>query len=346
MKIAITADPVLPVPPHLYGGIERIIDMLVKGLMKRGHEVTLFAHKDSEVLCELIKYQGLSPQNVGDIWSNMRQVTSVRGKEYDVIHSFGRLAYMAMLMPTSLPKIMSYQREPSISMVKMAMRLSKKGTVYFTGCSEYIANQIKPFAPAYVVPNGVPIGEYTFSERVAADAPLVFLGRIEHIKGTHLAIEIAQKSGRKLIIAGNIPEDKKSRTYFDHMIKPHLGPNIEYVGPVNNAQKNELLGTACALLMPILWNEPFGIVMAEALACGTPVIGMSRGAVPEVIAHGINGFECTSVTEMISAVDRIDTLDRKATRTIAEEKFSDKAVVDAYERLYSSVSMKPNAYRL
>ena len=344
MKIALTADPVLPVPPNLYGGIERVIDMLVKGLMERGHEVTLFAHKDSEVLCELVKYKGLDPQNAGDTWSNMRQVASVRGKEYDVIHSFGRLAYMTMLMPTALPKIMSYQREPSIGMVKMAMRLSKRRTVHFTGCSEYITNQIKPFAPAYAIPNGVPTDEYTFREQVAADAPLVFLGRIEHIKGTHLAIEVAQKSGRKLIIAGNVPEDKRSRKYFNQMINPHLGGGVEYIGPVNDVQKNELLGGACALLMPILWNEPFGIVMAEALACGTPVIGMSRGAVPEVITDGVNGFECTSVAEMVDAVDRIDTLNRKKARAIAEDKFSDTAVVEAYERLYTLVSMTHKVY--
>ncbi|MDF9798354.1 glycosyltransferase involved in cell wall biosynthesis [Catalinimonas alkaloidigena] len=334
MKIAITADPVIPVPPKLYGGIERIIDMLIRGLLDKGHEVTLFAHPESSVSCNLIKYKGENPSKISDTLNNMKQVASLKRLNYDIIHSFGRLAYLTMLMPTSLPKVMSYQREPSIKMIRRAMRLSKKGSMHFTGCSGYIADQIKPYAPAYAIPNGVPIKQYTFQESITEDAPLVFLGRIEHIKGTHLAIEVAQKSGRKLIIAGNIPDDKKSKQYFDHQIKPHLNENIEYVGPVNDEQKNNLLGGAYAFLMPILWNEPFGIVMAEALACGTPIIGMDRGSVPEVVRQGINGFRCNTVEEMVNAVLQIQGLKRKEARLIAENKFSDKCIVDAYESLY------------
>jgi len=337
MKIALTADPMIPVPPKLYGGIERIIDMLIKGLMEKGHEVVLFAHEESDVPCELIKYKGKDPRDKLDTWRNMRQVTSVKGKDFDVIHSFGRLAYLTALMPTALPKIMSYQREPSIKMVKMAMRLSKKGSMHFTGCSGYIANQMKPYAPAYAIPNGVPIGQYTFRPTVKDDAPLAFLGRIEHIKGTHLAIEVAQKTGRRLLIAGNIPEDEKSQAYFEKMVKPHLNGQIEYVGPVNDEEKNELLGQSYAFMMPILWNEPFGIVMAEALACGTPVIGMDRGSVPEVVENGVNGYRCQSVEDMVEAVGRASGLLREKSRKIAEERFSNKAIVAQYESLYKQL---------
>ena len=335
MKIAITADPMIPVPPLHYGGIERIIDMLIKGLMDKGHEVTLFAHEDSRVTCDLVKYKGKDPRSHWDTLRNMQQVSSVMGKGYDLIHSFGRLAYLTPLMPGPLPKIMSYQREPSIPMIKRAMRLSRKGSMCFTGCSSYIADQIKPYAPAYAIPNGVPIDQYTFQPEVAEDAPLVFLGRIEYIKGPHLAIEVAQRCGRNLLIAGNIPEDAKSKEYFDTMVRPHLSQQIEYLGPVNDVQKNELLGKAHAFLMPILWNEPFGIVMAEALACGTPVIGMNRGSVPEVVEDGVNGYRCKSVDEMVQSVVKVKTISRGKPRDLAEKRFSGNAIVDLYENLYT-----------
>ena len=339
MKIAITVDPEIPVPPLLYGGIERIVDMLVNGLVQRGHEVVLYAHKDSKVPCELISYKGTSPTSPRDTLLNAYQVSGIRRGNFDLVHSFGRIAYLTALLPTALPKIMSYQREPTISRVQMAMRLSKKGTMHFTGCSGYIANQIKPYAPAYAIPNGVPLDIYDFQEQVADDAPLVFLGRIEHIKGTHLAVEVAQKSKRKLIIAGNIPNDPKHQAYFKEKVEPFLdGDQIQYIGPVNDEQKNEMMGKAYAFLMPILWNEPFGIVMAEALACGTPVIGMERGSVPEVVQEGVNGFKCQDVAEMVAAVAKIPEIQRTDCRRIAEERFSDKAIVDAYENLYRQIT--------
>ncbi len=127
------------------------------------------------------------------------------------------------------------------------------------------------------------LSTYKFTSGVAPDAPFVFLGRIEEIKGPHLAIEIARRAGAKLIIAGNIPEEH--RAWFDEMVAPFIdGSQVTFIGPVNDRQKSELLGQARALLMPIIWEEPFGLVMIEAMACGTPVIGMRRGAVPEVVA--------------------------------------------------------------
>jgi glycosyltransferase involved in cell wall biosynthesis len=334
MKIVITADPAIPVPPIHYGGVERIIDMLIKGLISQGHEVTLFAHVDSAVDCKLVPYPAKG-QNKWDIIRNTLKVSSLLKGRYDLVHSFGRLAYLSALLPTSLPKIMSYQREPTLSQVKKAVKLSRKDTLWFTGCSEYIACQIRPIAPSTSIPNGVSVDTYTFQPIVSYDAPLVFLGRIEHIKGPHLAIEAARKSGRRLIIAGNIPADIQSQNYFRNHIQPHLKTGqVEYIGSVNDTQKNQLLGNAFALLMPILWNEPFGIVMAEALACGTPVIGFKRGAVPEVIQDGINGYLCNTIDDMVFAINRASRLERSYARLTAEEKFSSDNITEAYIKLY------------
>jgi glycosyltransferase involved in cell wall biosynthesis len=253
----------------------------------------------------------------------------------DLIHSFGRLAYLAPILPLRIPKIMTYQRDPSVVQIKRAVSLARSSSLAFTGCSHHIADRICPNAPAYPVYNGVPLDTYDFQPSVADDAPLVFLGRIAPIKGTHTAIKVARRSGRPLVVAGNVPDEEQQ--YFRERVKPHIdGHDIQYVGPVNDAEKNELLGRAAAFLMPIQWEEPFGIVMAEAMACGTPVIGTRRGAVPEVVEPGVTGFVGDTTDDLVEAVGRIGELDRRATRERCERLFSARAIVDAYEDLYEA----------
>ena len=332
MHIALTADPKLPVPPRFYGGIERIIDLLVRGLVERGHEVTLFAHPDSDTPARLVPYPGRRSQHLWDLVRNTLTVSRLALTQPDIIHSFGRMAYLAAVLPLRLPKIMSYQRDPSIKRVQQATWVAGDSLV-FTGCSEHIAARIRPHAPACPVFNGVSLDTYDFQLEVADDAPLVFLGRLAPIKGVHTAVGVAQQTGRRLLLAGNVPEEH--RPYFDERIQPHLnGERIRHVGPVDDTEKNSLLGRAAAFLMPIEWEEPFGIVMAEALACGTPVIGTRRGAVPEVVDDGVTGFVCDTTTEMTEAVEQIGDLDRAACRERCERLFSAEAIVDAYEELY------------
>ena len=332
MHIAVTVDPEIPVPPGLYGGIERIVDLLVHGLVERGHEVTLFAHPDSEVPCRLVPYGGIGQRPL-DILRNTLSVSRLALRQPDVIHSFGRLAYLIALLPMRIPKIMSYQRHPALKRVQQATGLAARDSLLFTGCSDHITAQISPHASAQTVYNGVPLDAYNFQPSVDKDAPLVFLGRIAPIKGTHHAVAVAQRSGQRLIIAGNVPDEKQA--YFESKIQPHVdGDRIRFVGPVDDEEKNDLLGRAAAFLMPIEWEEPFGIVMAEAMACGTPVIGTRRGAVPEVVTEGETGFVCDTVDEMVAAVECLRELDRVACRQRCEAHFSDQAIVDVYEELY------------
>jgi glycosyltransferase involved in cell wall biosynthesis len=335
LRLAITADPEIPVPPTLYGGIERVVDMLVRGLIARQHEVTLFAHPHSVVPCRLIAYAATSVDSKLSCLRNALLVSSKIVRErFHVVHSFGRLAYMLPLLPTSVPKLMSYQREVTGRNVIWSSRLSR-GTLHFTGCSHQLMSRFLDRDNCHVVYNGVPKETYKFRPSVAEDAPLVFLGRVEKIKGPHLAIDVALRAGRRLVIAGNVPDGEAHHTFFDRCLAPHIdGDKVRYLGPVDDAAKNTLLGQAAAFLMPILWNEPFGIVMAEALACGTPVVALNRGAVPEVVRHQVNGFVCDSLDEMVRAVARIGEIDRSQCRRIMEQQFSDAAVLDAYERLY------------
>jgi glycosyltransferase involved in cell wall biosynthesis len=334
LNIAITADPELPVPPLLYGGIERIIDMLIKGYTGKGHNVALFAHEDSVTGAKLYAYKGKSSRSKSDFIKNSWLINkTIFSEGFDIVHSFGRLAYLLPQLPFRIPKLMSYQREPTLAQIKTAIKLAYPGSLAFTGCSDYISKQINPYAPSFTVYNGVPFDTYTFKEYVKEDAPLVFLGRIEPIKGTHIAIEVAKETGRKLIIAGNIPGEYSD--YFTNEIEPFLNDQIQYVGAVDDKKKNELLGKAAAFLMPIEWNEPFGIVMAEALACGTPVIGFNRGSVPEIVKHGINGFLCSTINEMADCVNRIQEIDRIEVRRDAGIRFSSEVIVDQYLKIYS-----------
>jgi glycosyltransferase involved in cell wall biosynthesis len=332
LNIAITADPELPVPPKLYGGIERIIAMLIDGYIAQGHQVSLFAHRDSVTPAKLYPYPGKTntlADSIKNTWLINKTLFSAR---HDIVHSFGRLAYITPQLPLAVPKLMSYQREPTISQVKKAVKLAKKGSLAFTGCSDYISRQILPFAPSYTIYNGVDADKYQFKEQVSDDAPLVFLGRIEPIKGAHVAIEIAQKTSRKLVIAGNIPDGQQQ--YFAEKIAPYLNDSINYIGAVNDEQKNQLLGQAAAFLMPILWNEPFGIVMTEAMACGTPVIGFNGGAVPEIVEHQLNGFYGAHTDDLIKYVAAIKSISRKKVREHFEQKFAKDVIVNNYLSLY------------
>jgi glycosyltransferase involved in cell wall biosynthesis len=338
LRVAITVDPEIPVPPRLYGGIERIVDMLVHGLVQRGHEVTLFANPESQVSCRLLPYPRLRSQSKIDTLANIWHVSqAIQRGHFDLVHSFARLAYLTPLLPRRIPKIMSYQRGISPRSVRLGNLLSR-GTLSFTGCSAHLISRWQSNGRFHVVYNGVLLESYRATERVSGDAPLTYLGRIEEIKGVHLAIEVAKNSGRRLVIAGNVPEATHHQRYFAERILPHVEGNaIQYVGAVDDSSKNELLGRSAALLMPLLWEEPFGIVMAEALACGTPVIGLRRGSLPEIVQHGVNGFVCGSVEEMVAAVERLPEIERRNCRSIAEEKFSDRAIVGAYEHLYREV---------
>ena len=336
MKILLTVDPEIPVPPTLYGGIERIVDMIINGLIERGHQVTLIANSDSKPNCDLIAWDGASSRGILNNIKNSLVLSNAYLKGFDIIHSFSRLVYLTPLLPFSVPKIMSYQREPSLKQINKAYKISKNNSLIFTGCSNYISNQIKTIAPAFTVYNGVDISKYTFNANVDENAPLVFLGRVEYIKGTHIAIDIAKKTERKLIIAGNVPNETKHQNYFNNEIKPYLNNQIKYIGPVNDKEKNDLLMNAYAFLMPILWNEPFGIVMAEALACGTPVIGFNRGSVPEIVQNGFNGFICNNTNEAINAVKEIPNISRSNCRAIAENKFSQSVIVNNYLELYEN----------
>jgi glycosyltransferase involved in cell wall biosynthesis len=182
----------------------------------------------------------------------------------------------------------------------------------------------------------VDLRRYTFVAAVPSDAPLVFLSRVEAIKGAHIAIAVAKRECRRLVIAGNHASTGEEGQYWREQIEPEIGRNgIEYVGPVDDLAKNALLGSAAALLVPVQWDEPFGIVFAESLACGTPVISCPRGALPEIVESGSEGYLAEEFESLCHGIRRVAEIDRSRCRRKAETFFSSQAVASQYEALYS-----------
>jgi glycosyltransferase involved in cell wall biosynthesis len=345
MRILVTADPYIPVPPMLYGGIERAIDVLVRGLASRGHEVTLLAHPESTAPVRRLGY-GVPPHfgtapRVLEWWQAVRTMWSLH-RSVDVIHSFGRLAALLPFLPQrSLPKVQSWQRDViPWSSVGRAEWLAG-ASIAWTTCAPWMMRMAPPetrrdgWTPVY---NPVDTAKYTAVRSVADDAPLVFLGRVEREKGPHTAIAVARAAGRRLVIAGPHHDDGDEGAFWRDEVAPHIdGEMIRYVGAVGDVEKNALLGRAAALLMLVTLEEPFGIVMAEALACGTPVIGFRRGAVPDVVRDGVTGFVVDDIAAATAAVTRLPQLDRAACRADAQSRFSADVIVDEYLAVYERV---------
>jgi glycosyltransferase involved in cell wall biosynthesis len=338
MRLLLTADPEIEVPPTTYGGIERIVDVLVRRLRAAGHQVGLVARPGSSCPADqLFAWRGLNSLSATDTLANMWTLRrAVKTFRPDVIHSFSRIAYLLPHLRGPVPIAMSFQREPTPRTVGLSARLAAPHVLTFTGCSEYIARRGRPSGGEwYGIPNFADTEALAFCPSVGADAPLVFLSRVESIKGAHWAIEIARRTKRRLVIAGNHAEAGEEGAYWRQQIEPWIGRDgIEYVGPVDDAQKSALLGRAQAMVVPIQWEEPFGIVFAESLACGTPVISCPRGALPEIVRPGVDGFLIQSIEEGCEAVAQLGTIDRAVCRRRAEDHFSPDAVVARYLELY------------
>ena len=337
MRILYVADPFLPVPPTFYGGVERVIASLMREAQARGNEVALAGHPASQIDdAPLYPLTGEAQPSSGDTFRNMGRLKSaVENFRPDLIHSSARLAYLSTLSKRT-PKIMTFHREPTPWTVRLAARLHGK-SLAFTGCSKSITLRGRAHGGNWTaVASGIDLHRYLFEPKTAPDAPLVFLSRIEPVKGAHHALAAARAAGRPLILAGNRDADSP---YWKNEIAPHLGRNgISYIGPLDDRQKSEFLGQAAALLVPIGWEEPFGLVFTEALACGTPVISFRRGALPEIVEHGRHGFLCHDPSELPAAIKKISLIDRADCRRRVEERFTSSLMFERYEKLYQRLA--------
>ena len=328
-------DPGIKVPPEGYGGIERIVALLAEEYIRLGHIVDILATEGSKIkgcTCYSIGKEGFPPKKseMNKALISAWKFIWINRKKYDLVHNFGRLLYLLPILGNPVKKIMCYQREIPSKNIRKINKLSTKNLI-FVGCSADLVNRAKVPGRWFSIHNAVNFDNYHLADKTFSDMPLLFLGRIERVKGLHIAIDVALQTNRKLIIAGNISRLPEEISYYESEIKSKIDGNlIKYVGEVNDKEKNELFANASVLLMPIEWDEPFGIVMIESMACGTPVVGFRKGAIPEVVTDGVTGYVVNSISEMKNAIDNCKNINRKNCRLHAESLYDIRKIAFQY----------------
>jgi glycosyltransferase involved in cell wall biosynthesis len=337
MRVLVIADPHVPVPPTHYGGTERIVHLLCDGLKHRNHTVDLIAGDGSHAYGgNLTIHRAPSEKYLSRAFRKILfQILLLKAaRKADIVITFGRPDYLWSLYKTKKPLVVRFANPLDQDQIDEITQ-HRRDRLKFIGVSHDHITGLEPRSSFSVVCNAVVASLIPF--RAVPEQPpyLAFLGRITANKGVHLAIAAAREAGMKLIIAGNVSDKEPgAREYFEQVVAPELGDEIEFVGPVDDNAKAKLLGGATALLYPIQWREPFGIVMIEAMACGCPVIGWRNGSVPEVVRDGVTGFVVESMQDMVNAIRRIGVIDRNACREEAENRYSQDALVDGDARVF------------
>ncbi len=328
------------VPPPAYGGTEAVVSVLVEELVRRGHQVTLCASGDSVTSAELFSVYPRSLRTADDLmdphpydWMHVALSLREGASGYDIIHNHaGELAMtMSHLVDVPMLTTMHCLITPDTRFVWDHYR----GWYNTISHSAHLAMpRVEGGIYAGVVHNAIDVQSFPYDEN--KEDYLLFLSRIAPDKGTHLAIEVARRTGLRLIIAAKV--DRADRDYFHEVVEPLIdGKLVHFLGEADAALKRKLYAKARGLLLPICWEEPFGLVMPEAMACGTPVIAFRRGAAPEIVVHGETGFLVDDVDGMVEAVYQLDKIDPKHCRRYVEERFDAPRMASDYLALYERI---------
>jgi glycosyltransferase involved in cell wall biosynthesis len=339
MRIAQVAPLYESVPPRGYGGTERVVSYLTEELVKRGHDVTLFASGDSVTRARLESILDKALRLGGDCFDPIIPHMQMFGKAarmadaFDIIHFHTDYLHFPLARRLPTPHITTLHGRLNIpDLIPLYLEFTDIPVVSISDHQR----QPLPFADwRGTVYNGIP--EELFAFHNQRGSYLVFLGRISPEKGVEDAIRIAERAGMRIRVSGKV--DKVDEDYFRERIKPMLKlPFVEFIGELGQAEKDELIGNAYATLFPIAWPEPFGLVMIESMACGTPVIAYRRGSVPEVMQDGVTGFIVDNLGEAVNAVDRIDSLNRYGVRRYFEDRFSAARMTNDYLAVYQGLT--------
>ena len=357
MKIAHIAPPWIAIPPKNYGGTEIVLYNLVEEQVAQGHDVTLFAPGDAKTSAKLISFfpkalleEGIPwPAHLKAYYHLHKSIEYIKEHNFDIVHthlsSSSDLYIFPLTAPLATPHVTTLHSRFPFDRVQTwtgkadELYMEWADSVPMIAISESAREEV-PHKLNFVgvVHHGLPMQQFTPTAKKRGDY-FVWLGRFVADKGTHFAIQAAKEAGVKIVLAGTIDRHQQdSINYFQNMIKPHIdNEQVRYVGPVNMKEKIRLLSRARGFLNPIEWEEPFGMVMIEAMALGCPVISFARGAASELIIHRKTGFLVHDVHEMVRFIPRIDEIDRDATRAHVERNFSARVMAEKYVKIYKKV---------
>jgi glycosyltransferase involved in cell wall biosynthesis len=338
LRLAFAMPPWFDVPPPAYGGIESLVGDLIGALIERGHTIFMVGVGTNGTAAEFRRTFDLpQAERLGQALPEVVNAALANGYindlDIDVVHDHS-LAGPLTARGRKVPTVMTAHGPCAGDMATYYRALSKNNN----GNLVAISNSQRSLAPDVhwvgTVYNALKAADYPF--RRDKDDFVLFMGRMSPDKGAHMAIDAARSAGRRIVLAGKIKEEIE-HTYFEAEVKPRLGSDAEFIGEANMTAKKELYASAQCLVFPIRWDEPFGLVMIEAMACGTPVVALNRGSVPEVIADGVTGFIRTEPEELPAAINATGTIDPLACRHHVEERFDVSAMAAGYERVYARV---------
>jgi glycosyltransferase involved in cell wall biosynthesis len=334
MRIGIIAPPWIPVPPPAYGGIESLLDMLARALQAEGHDVVLAASGDStSPVPRLSGFPDSDPAMMGVTTHELRHLIRAYARldDVDVIVDNTLAGPILARTATTLP-VVTIAHGPFIPLVRELYGAASPDMA-FVAISGHQASTAEEIRIARVIHHGIHVGDVPVG---AGGSDACFLARMTPDKGIVEAIRVAERAGIHLRIAAKMQEPPEFE-YFEEVVRPALGSNAEYVGELSTDEKYELMGASGVLINPIQWDEPFGLVMIESLATGTPVVATSRGSVPEIVVEGVTGFIRDDLEELAGTVDDALRLDRAACRASVEERFTDVRMARDYVALFEDL---------
>ncbi len=341
MKIAQVAPIIERIPPKKYGGTERVVYALVEELVKRGHDVTLFASGDSLTSAKLVSVypKSLKESKFKDLYgANVYTLLNIGlsyhlEREFDIIHDHNGYFSLPTANVARTPVVMTYHGPitPDVRQIHEVLRRP-----YLVSISKSQAKAAPNLRWAGTVYNGLEMSHYPFSNHPGRY--LLFVGRISEEKGVHHAITVAKLLNLPLIIAAKLETAASwDVDYFKKRIKPHLNRQIRWVGEVDEKKRNKLMAGALAFLHPVTWQEPFGLTLIESMACGTPVVAFDKGSIPEIVDDGKSGFVVRTIKQMVRAVKKTAKLNRQEIRRYALANFNAKKMTEGYLKIYEQI---------
>ncbi|MFI6922752.1 glycosyltransferase family 4 protein [Nonomuraea spiralis] len=345
LRIAMIAPPWEEVPPRAYGGIEQMLADLIIGLSGRGHEVTLIGSGSTEVPAKfLATYPQAPSERIGESLPEVLHAAqawrALEGLPADIVHDHS-LAGPLTALGRATPTVVTCHGPAAGELGEVYRALGEHiGLVAVSDAQRASTPDLNWIATVH---NALDVATFPFQEH--KEDWVLWLGRFSDSKGPHLAIDAARAAGRRIVLAGKLTEPCE-QAYFEEHVRPRLGPDASYVGEAGAGRKRELLAAARCMVFPIQWEEPFGMVVIEAMACGTPVVAIGRGAVPEIVVDGVTGFVLREVEELPAAIEAAGRLDPYACRAHVERHFGLGAMAAAYEAVYRRMLAAPRPVRL